>query len=49
MDKWTNVEVLLFVLLLMLVLIGLSNRTLIPYINPTRGLKGTRVPINGRW
>jgi hypothetical protein len=49
MDKWTPIEVLLFALLLMLVVTGLSNRQLIPYINATRGLKGPRVPINGRW
>ena len=49
MDKWDNVEVVIFILLLMLVFIGLSNRNLIPYINPTRGLKGTRTPIRGLW
>lgn len=49
MDKWDNVEVIIFVLLLVLIVTGLSNRGLLPYINPGRGLKGKRTPINGTW
>lgn len=49
MDKWDNVEVVVFTLLLVLIVVGLSNRNLVPYINPGRGFKGTRTPINGKW
>lgn len=49
MDKWDNIEVIVFLLLVVLIVTGLSNRNLIPYVNPTRGLKGTRTPINGKW
>ena len=49
MDKWSNGEVIVFLLLLMLLVVGASNRGFIPYINPGRGLKGPRTPIKGIW
>jgi hypothetical protein len=49
MDSWKPSEVIVFSLLLMLVVIGLSNRGLIPYVNPSRGLKGARTPLKGKW
>lgn len=49
MDNWKPGEVLFFSLLLMLVVVGLSNRGLIPYVNPGRGFKGSRIPKKGSW
>lgn len=49
MDNWKPSEVLFFSLLITLIVVGLSNRGLIPYVNATRGLKGARKPVNGTW
>lgn len=49
MDSWDNVEVILFLLFAILVVVGLSNRGFVPYVNPARGLNGPRTPINGKW
>ena len=49
MDKWDNVEVVLFLLFAVLLIVGLSNRGLIPYVNGARGFRGPRTPINGKW
>lgn len=40
---------ILMLLLVVLLLIAASNRNLLPFVNPTRGLRGPRTPINGKW